>query len=319
MAAVVQDIEPEFRQRYNQIFDAWHAGDLPFPKALEQMEVLRAEAIAAGHFANQGGIELILGIMQGYRANYESSIAHFQKAREWFDKAGNRRRMTSCILNIGETYRLKGNYNQAQKHFYMAYEAARDMGDVMTEIIALTNEGQMFYSMKQLAKARDRLEKALELSDLPIDESQTRIQTKLDNLCEIHHALSTLCLEEGDTQAAWEHAKRAYHLASGLNSVIRVGYANRAIAEVITALGYSPEENFQADPDIYYKAAIEAFREVKAEGEMAHTMYLSAGSLVKAGKTRPAARLYQQAMIIFTKLGMTDDAARAAEAQLKLL
>ncbi len=319
MSAVVQEIDPEFRQRYNEIFDAWHAGDLPFPKALEKMEALRAQAIAEDHFANQGGIELILGIMQGYRANYEASIAHFQRARDWFDKAGNRRRMTSCILNIGETYRLKGNYTQAQKHFHMAYEAARDMGDTMTEITALTNEGQMFYSMGQLAKARDRLEKALQLSDLPIDESQTRLQTKLDNLCEIHHALSTLCRDEGQLDAAWQHAKQAYHLAEGLNSVIRRGYANRAVAEVIAALGGAPEEGFDPNPDPYYKAAIEAFREVKAEGEMARTMYLSAGSLAKAGQKRQAARLYQQAMVIFTKLGMTDDAARAAEAQLKLL
>ena len=56
-----------------------------------------------------------------------------------------------------------------------------------------------------------------------------------------------------------------------------------------------------------------------AEGELAKTMYEHGRSLMRRDKKMPAARKLQQAMVIFTRLGMVDDAAKAAEAQLMVL
>ncbi len=48
-------------------------------------------------------------------------------------------------------------------------------------------------------------------------------------------------------------------------------------------------------------------------------MLAHARCLAGHGRRTTAARKLQQAMIIFTRLGMTDDAAQAAEAQLQVI
>jgi hypothetical protein len=53
------------------------------------------------------------------------------------------------------------------------------------------------------------------------------------------------------------------------------------------------------------------------EGDVAKTMFARGKSLVRRGKKASAAKLFQQALVIFEKLGMRDDAAKAAEAQMQ--
>ncbi len=316
---LIQEVSPKFKEYCNNLLDDWKTGELPFQEAVERLKEYSREAVDTDHYANLGNAEIVLGIMQGYRANLNEGIFHFERARELFERAGNRERMTACILNIGETYRLKGNFIRARTFFHSAYEKARELGRISTQVIALTNEGQMLLSMKQLEKARDTLEKARDLSekweiDTPRDERDW-----LDNRCEIYYALAVICLREGQLEAAWERAMVALEVAEKLQLPIRFGYARRVIAKVISELGEAPVDGFSSDPDEHFRAASEAFREVKAEGELAKTMFVHGNSLAKRGKQRAAARKLQQAMIIFTRLGMVDDAARAAEAQLELL
>jgi tetratricopeptide (TPR) repeat protein len=314
-----QDIAPEFRERYNTTFDQWQSGVIPFNKAVAEIEVLRKEAILSGNLANQGGAELVMGIMQGYRANLNASIQHFERARDLFSKTNNCERVATCTLNIGESYRLKGNFTQARRFFHAAYEVAKDLNDVKMQVTALTNEGQMLMSMDRYEQARASLEEAQRLSAKPWDDTPRLETNRKDNLCEIHHALAVIHLALGQPETAWQHAQFSLVLAEQLNQAYRLGFANRAIAEVLTTLGNVPGEDFSSDPDEYYMASAAAFREVKAEGELAKTLYAHGRSLGKRGRKMPSARKLQQAMVIFTRLGMVNDAAKAAEAQLEVL
>ncbi|MEO8394730.1 MAG: hypothetical protein ABI700_17175, partial [Chloroflexota bacterium] len=72
---------PEFFARCETIFSNWENGDLPFKDALDQLTDLGYEAQRSDHLANQGRAELLLGILQGYRANLDASISHFERAR----------------------------------------------------------------------------------------------------------------------------------------------------------------------------------------------------------------------------------------------
>ena len=100
---------------------------------------------------------------------------------------------------------------------------------------------------------------------------------------------------------------------------VRLGFAHRAIGDVMTELGESPDPEFGNDPDEHYQAAVDAFRQIKAEGEVGKTFFAQGQSLTKRHKRRLAGRKFQQAMVIFTKLGMTDDASKAAEAQMLII
>jgi tetratricopeptide (TPR) repeat protein len=314
-----QDVAPDFRDRYNVVFDAWQSGDITYADAVSKLDDLKKEAVLHGHLANQAGAELIMGIMQGYRANLNESIKHFENARDLFSKVNNRERVATCTLNIGESYRLKGNFTQARRFFHAAYEAASQLQDEKMQVSALTNEGQMLISMGRYEQARAALEDAHRLSKEKWSDEPRIEASRIDNLCEIHHALAVIYLELGHALTAWEHAKKSLLIAQDIKHAYRVGFANRAIAEVLTRLGTPPDAGFSSDPDDYYQAASEAFRELKADGELARTMYAQGKSLAKRGKRMPSARKLQQAMVIFTRLGMVDDAAKAAEAQLEVL
>jgi tetratricopeptide (TPR) repeat protein len=312
-----QEPTPEFNNRCTELLQRWQSGELPFKDAVQKMELLSREAQDRGLPANHGRAELLLGVMQGYRANLDASIRHFERARVLFEQAGNRRRMMGAILNLGESYRLKGNFSRARQLFRAAYEAAEEIGNPETQANAACNEGLMLLSTDHIESARAMLEKAFNLATQGQNTEQ-----QLSLFCEIHHGLASVYLKTGQIDKAWKHALNALTIARGVEQPLMLGFANRAMGEVMSKLGALPtfaNPTLSADPDDYYRAASEAFLSIKAEGEVARTMYAQALSLSTRGRGMTAARKLQQAMIIFTRLGMADDAAKAAHAQMNVL
>ncbi|MGB7337338.1 MAG: tetratricopeptide repeat protein [Phototrophicaceae bacterium] len=310
------DIDDDFRDRVNEIYQAWHQNHIPFADASQQLETMRQEAIANGKVLNEAGIYNILGMIHGYRSKYDNSIINFDKARMIYEENGAIRRVATVDLNLGETYRLLGNFIRAKTYFRRAYEEATTLGNMGLQSISLTNEGQMWISLKSFDKAHETLEEALNITTniwQPEDDAD-KIR-RADNACEIYHALAGLALEENDPQTAWQYAVKSYENAEFSGRIVRMGYANRVLGDVITVLGQSPDPAFNSDVDYYYAEAMSAFKQVNAEGEVAKTLLAQGQSLNKRGKKRSAGNKYQQAMVIFTRLGMMDAAAEAAQAQ----
>jgi tetratricopeptide (TPR) repeat protein len=220
-------------------------------------------------------------------------------------------------LNMGETYRYKGDFSRSRRLFRAAYETLGEVGDLANQTLAVANEGQVLLSMNQLDKARAALEEgdrlALQVDPNGEDETMTTL------LCEIHHGLAVIYLAQNDLHKAWDSAYFALKVAQRGKQPMQRGFANRAAGEVITALETSPDPELASDPDEYFRAASEAFREIELEGELARTMFAHARSLARRGKGVTAARKLQQVMIIFSKLGMSDDAAKAAELQRRVI
>jgi hypothetical protein len=299
-------------------FARWERGDLPARETQALIEAMGREAQADNHAANQGRAEMLLGVLQGYRANLDASIRHFERARALFEQAGNRRRAIDCILNLGESNRLQGNFGRARQLFRAASDAAREVGDIESEAIALCNEGQMLISMDQPAQAHAQLLGASEAA-LRIPDTHRREELE----CEIEYALAAALLRLNDAPGAWRHALASRALAQKYaDRPLLAGLAWRGLGEALTALGGLPPDSdpaLSADPDRYFLASTEAFQSIKADGEAARSLYAHALSLSARGDQAQAARKLQQAMIIFTRLGMADDAAKAARAQMKAL
>jgi tetratricopeptide (TPR) repeat protein len=315
------DITPEFRDRINVIYHEWLENKRDMGDAKQAFAELLKEAEAEKNLIHQGGVYNILGVLNGYRGNYDESIQHFEKARELYDKSGALPRVATCDLNLGETYRLRGNFTRARFYFHKAFEAGKTLNRVNTQVLALTNEGQMWLSLKSVEKARATLEQALSLADIPWRDPETDADkaTRYGNICEIHHAMVEVQLEEGNPFGAWQHATQTLEYAEKTAQPNRLGYANRALGNVLSQLDEPLDEEYNADPDFYYEKALQNFRQVKAEAEVGKTLFAQGKSYAKRGKRNSATRLFQQAMIIFTKLGMTDDAAKAAEEQWRVI
>ncbi|MBE2269461.1 MAG: hypothetical protein IAE80_14595 [Anaerolinea sp.] len=319
MSAIPNEPTPEFNARCGAVLDAWESGSLPFKDAIEQMTALGQEASRRGSLPDQGRVELLQGIMQGYRANLDASIRHFERARDFFERAGNRRRAIGALLNLGESFRVKGNFTRARTYFRAAYDGSKELGAVETMAIAAYNEGLMLISMTHFDGAKTLLDKALSLlGQFPDD----RIDQRIELTCEVQASLAELHLKLNHPDEAWQYVLAAHNLAHELRQPLQLGSAHRALGQVVTMLHDVPEGTYpaiSADPDEHFRLATEAFQEIKAEGEVARTMYLHALSLADRNRGMTAARKLQQAMIIFTRLGMADDAAKAAHAQMEVL
>lgn len=313
-----QEPTVEFDGRLTATFGRWERGELPAREVQMQIEAMSHEAQANDHAANQGRAEMLLGVLHGYRANLDASIRHFERARALFEQAGNRCRAIDCILNLGESYRLKGNFTRARHLFRAASEAALEVGEIDTEAMALCNEGQMLISMNELEQARASLLKAKDVAlHIPDDTKRNELD------CEIEYALAITLLRLSDTAQAWVHALNSRALANRCgDQPLLVGISNRGLGEVLTVLGALPADSdpaLPASPDACFIISTEAFQSIKADGEAARSLYTHALSLSARGDHVQAANKLQQAMIIFTRLGMADDAAKAAQAQMKAL
>ncbi len=305
---------PEFNEHCLAILQQWQVGTLPFQDASHQLQEMAQEA--GQHLANLGRVENLLGVMQGYRGNLNVCIQHFQKARELFAEVGNEVRVVKCDLNLGETYRQKGDFAKARELFQEVYEAAGRLGDIQTQAMALGNAGQMLLSLKQVDNAEATLKDAIILAAQWPSEFASN---QSGFLCEVHHALAVVYLSGKRMEQALEQAQKSLHYARIGKQPISIGFANRTMGEVMAGFDVIPaellDEGFSADPGDYFRAALEAFTEIDAQGERARTMHAHAKSLAKLGRRMAAARMLQQAMLTFAELGMVDDSAKAAESQ----
>jgi tetratricopeptide (TPR) repeat protein len=313
-----EQISRQVETEVAQIAVEWETGEQSFQEAVDRLTQLQTGVKERP--ADEAHIEVRFGIMQGYRGNYNASIGHFERARELFIQVGNRQRASVCLMNLGEIYRMKGDFTKARQYFQISYDTATALGDRSTQVTARANEAQMLMSLGRYEQASTILEECHQLCLQPFDTIETdhEHRDRLDQLCEIVCAQADICLHSGNPEEAWKYAAQALRLAEELEVPLRLGFANRTLAETLTVLGSAPEEGFKDDPDTYFIRANEAFREVKADGEIARTLFAHGKSLGKRGKTQAGARKLQQATVIFTKLGMVNDAAKAAEAQIKL-
>jgi tetratricopeptide (TPR) repeat protein len=306
---------PEFNQRCSDLLKYLDNGELPFEEALRHGSALHQEALDSHTPADEARANHVLGYLQFYRGNLSSSIRHYERARVLFTQLGNKRRVAVMDLNQGENYRAKGDFSRARDLYRSAYQTASELGYLLLQTVAIANEGQMLLTMGKFDDAAASLLEAQELSQ-HLDFEDHNVPPIV---CEIHHVLALIYKALNRFDEAWTEARTALRMAQDIRHPLQIGLAQRAAGEVLVAMDKPPIGDFSSNPDEYFQVATDIFREMGAEGEMARTMFSHSKSLVRRNKRMTAARKLQQAIIIFTKLGMVNDATHAAEMQLAIL
>jgi tetratricopeptide (TPR) repeat protein len=316
--ALEPQANPNFQTELTGVLHQWQSNTLSYNDALEAIEQLRQQAIQENMPIHEGLVENTLGIMEGYRSNLGKSLNHFETSRRIFEQCGASSRLGNAALNIGETHRLRGNFQRARTCFQDAYEIARKHDILSIQAIALSNEAQIWCSLRQYESAFDLLLKAEALCRHPWQDTEPERVTRgrLSCECEVHHAFVEVYLSRENIEEAVQHAQKGLELARHVGDSVIIGTANRAMGNALTAL-YDHDHTY--NPDDYYRAAADSFNEIKAEGEIGKTLLAQGKSMAHRGRKRSAAQLFQRAMEIFTRAGMTNDAALAAEAQLSVI
>ncbi|MEO1162349.1 MAG: tetratricopeptide repeat protein [Chloroflexota bacterium] len=314
---VLPDSEPtpEFDSQCLKYVNLWQQGDLRAAQVVTNLKQLAEDATQSGHLANQGRAYHLLGYIQHYQGNLSGSIAYYDKARRLFDRVGNRKRVATMDLNQGENYRYRGEHKRARRLYQQAYNTAQALDDVRLQTIAIANEGLTLISLEKWSQAGDALYEGLALSEQWADDD-----ANLDALrTEVYFGLAQVALQIDTPETAWASACQALITAETSQSLHSVGLSYRILGDVLTVLSDIPADAQLDTPDEYYRAALDTFREIDAEAEIARTIFSHANSLAKRKRRTPAAKRYREAMATFSRLGMTSDAAIAAEAQLRVI
>jgi tetratricopeptide (TPR) repeat protein len=298
---------PEFEQQCSTIRQSWRKGEITYEKALSEMIALSEQAKASDEQANHARALSYLGTIYGYRGKYNQSIEVLQQSRKIFLDLNNMYHVAVADINLGECYRHTGQYHLAQRLFHQAYEVADSLSHDLMRLVSIVNEGLMLIEMKQMDSASRSFVRGLEISR-SMEEQGSPV--RIASTCEIHYGLAVISLDAGQLDKAWEYAQLAMTEAAQAEQPLLVGFANRIAGMVLAAFDTPPE-----DPNPHLDEAYRAFRKVEAEGELARTMYEHGKYLIATGQRIKAGRRLQQAMVIFAKLGMMAEAAKASEAQ----
>ncbi len=305
------DPTPEFDRACQMLLEAWSSGALPLVDALTQLQTLEQNARAEKHLANQGRVAHVLGYIYQDLGDVNRSIEHYDKAQRFFLRVNNRMRLAGIDLNQGENYRDKGDYARALALCQRAYKVADEIEHNSIKTYARGNQGWVFLALNDSKSALEAFEDAYVLCQEDIVEHNDSTMAEL--LCGMAH----VALYRGDNALAWEKGYQAYEAAMRGGEQREIGYVWRVMGDAVTGLGDCPIATMPSSPDTYYKSAIAAFQHINADAEIARTIFARAKSLVKRGNRVQASPLFREAMVIFTRLGLTHDALQVAEAQLK--
>jgi len=307
---------PEFMEHAVGFMQRWERGELNNEQILEPMNALLAEAVVAHRLADQAQAHIMIGVVYSYSGKPDVGIQHYRTARQLFEKVGNTERMLIADTNIAETLMDKGDLPRARELYNRAYLTARSINSPRAQAIAIAMVGRILLQQGLPSRARPALEEAERLV-LSLPNRQGIIGL----ICEIYHDLMATCIQQNDSEHALEAAKKGLQAAQDSQGLLQLGLANRAMGELLTLLN-SPAEigsGFSADPDVYFRAAMQYFTEMKTDLEIARTLWVHGESLAKRGHRMTGARKLQQAARIFTELNMLTEAAKVGELQGKIL
>ncbi|MBZ0279151.1 MAG: tetratricopeptide repeat protein [Anaerolineae bacterium] len=308
---------PEFMERAVAFMQQWERGELNNEQILEPLNALLAEAVVAGRVADQAQAHTMIGVVYSYSGKPDIGIQHYRTARHFFEKVGNTERMLIADTNIAETLMDKGDLPRARELYNRAYLTARSINSPRAQAIAIAMVGRILLRQGLPNRARPALEEAEQLT-LSLPNRQGIIGL----ICEIYHDLMVTCIQQNDSNGALESAKKGLQAAQDSQGLVQLGLANRAMGELLTGLNTPPADmgdGFSTDPDVYFRAAMQYFTEMKTDLEIARTLWVYGESLAKRGHRMTGARKLQQAARIFTELNMLSEAALVGELQGKIL
>ena len=288
---------------------------MPVRDTIAALWKAKQEAQITRFLANVGYAEHMLGYIEHLRGNLESSIEHYTQAHALFNRVSNQKFAAHMSLNLAENYRYKGDYDRVLEIYQEVYEIMESLDEVRLQTFAILNQAMTLLDLGEFSNAHRALVRTVALMERWPDD----LDQKDDVWCEINYGLALVHLEQDNPHRAWECAQVALEMAQKEMQPWALGYAYRVIGILVSRLGTVPDESLSTDPDDHFKKSMLSFRVINAEAEYARTMFIQARSLGRRSERMEAVRKFQQAMLIFNRLGMIDDAARAAEAQLELI
>jgi len=200
-----------------------------------------------------------------------------------------------ALNNIGEIFRIQGNYSKAMKYFEESSKMDEEMGDMIGKAASLNNMGLVYRAQGNYPRALTRFEEALE-----IDEHLGDLHGKFIHLNNIGAIYDT----QGNYPKALKYYKESLKTAEQLGNL-------RSKATILNNIGgiYQMQGNYSEAKKQYEEALKITGQLGDLSGKATHLNNI--GTIYKEEENYPEAlRQFKKALNLFEQLG--DLASKAA-------
>src|SRR3990172_5889739 len=139
----------EFGRAMRQMLDIYSPSLVPpdeLRKRIKLYEELLARRQAEPDAQPRGiaGLHHDLGLLHYQLHGWDTALAHFQQARETYERLGDAARLAMTLNNIGNIFSDKGEWDTALAHYRQARETLDRLGDASGVAMTLNNIGNIF-------------------------------------------------------------------------------------------------------------------------------------------------------------------------------
>jgi tetratricopeptide (TPR) repeat protein len=259
--------------------------------SLEMRRRIGDERSIAVSLTNIGRIELDRGLVNEAAACHEEALA---MRRSLDDKGG----IIVSLNSLAVIEFVRGHLDRAVALWQESLGIAEEIGAIPLQAMLLNNLGEAAMAEGEVAGARQRLEEAVQLARL-LDERRT--------LTDALRNLGLLELQEGHAEKAKALVEESLEVARSAGMREYQGRALLSLGEVHSSTlfddtGADPTERARS----YFAEAVEIFRELDNQAELAKTLSRYGDFLVERGNPDGGKILLEEAKILFQKLGMKD-------------
>jgi tetratricopeptide (TPR) repeat protein len=244
-----------------------------------------------------------IGNIEKHRGLFDEAEACYREALGLRHKVGDRYGYVVSLNNLGALAFERGKLEEARGQWEDALGEAERIGAVPLQVILLSNLGETAIRLNRSSEARQRLQRAMTLAREIEDQR---------SYSEVLRNLALVELHEGNREAARRHASDCLARAEQAKLPEMIGKAHLALGEVQAATLFdasSPLTPDQSTADRHFSKAIEVFRELGNEAELARALRRLGEYRIEHGRGETARPILEEAQQIFGRLGMPEASA----------
>jgi len=229
-----------------------------------------------------------IGEIYRVQGNYPEALKRYEEALQIFGQLGDLREKATLLNNIGLIYKVQGSYLKGLKRYAEALQIDEQLGDLSGKAIRLNNIGQIFRAQGNYLEALKLYDGALQIDEQLGDLSGKAI--RLNNIGEIYRV-------QGRYLKALKRYEEALQIDEQLGDLSGKSIRLNNIGEIYRVQGYYPEA---------LKRFEEALRIAEQLGDLsgkADCLNNIGGIYHDQGNYPKALKLYDGALQIFEQLG----------------
>jgi DNA-binding SARP family transcriptional activator/Tfp pilus assembly protein PilF len=229
-----------------------------------------------------------LGALDLQQGHYQLAAGHLQRALALHRETGDRSAEAHALSNLGLIDQRQGRYRAATAHFEQALALCQETGFQAGEIHALCNLGVIDLRQGRYERATDSLQRALALCHETGDRSGEAY---------ILVDLGLAGLHQGRYEQATGHIDQALALCRETGDKTAEAHALNSLGEVFLATGQP------GDASARHATALDLADQTGYEYEQARAHSGLARASHAAGEVGRARQHWQEALVLYTKLG----------------